>query len=63
MDTWAYEHTVVLDCPRPEKPTDNGCIESLNGRFGDECLDGNGFSSLDEALRRVDAWRADDNAS
>jgi putative transposase len=35
---WAYANTVILDFGRRDKPTDNGAIESFNGRFPDECL-------------------------
>lgn len=29
---WAYRTSVVLDVPRPGKPTDNASVESFNGR-------------------------------
>jgi putative transposase len=38
LDLWAYQRGVVLDFSRPGKPTDNGFIESLNGKFRAECL-------------------------
>ncbi|MGV7004247.1 integrase core domain-containing protein [Desulfovibrio sp. QI0442] len=38
MDTWAFEHGVQIEFTRPGKPTDNGHIESFNGKFRDECL-------------------------
>ena len=38
LDLWAYERGVTLDFSRPGKPTDNGFIESFNGKFRAECL-------------------------
>jgi putative transposase len=55
LDKWAYEHHVELDFSRPGKPTDNGSIESFNGRFRDECLNVNWFLSLEDAHRKVEA--------
>ena len=40
---------VVLDFLRPGKPTDNGFIESFNGKFRAECLNTDWFLSLDDA--------------
>ncbi len=39
IDQWSRESGVKLDYTRPGKPTDNGLIESFNGRFRDEFLD------------------------
>jgi transposase InsO family protein len=33
LDDWAYRRGVKLDYTRPGKPTDNGLIESFNGRL------------------------------
>ncbi|MGK4436917.1 DDE-type integrase/transposase/recombinase, partial [Raoultella ornithinolytica] len=38
LDQWAFEHGVELRLIQPGKPTQNGFIESFNGRFRDECL-------------------------
>lgn len=38
LEAWAHERGVQLDFTRPGKPTDNGHIESFNGRLRDECL-------------------------
>jgi len=32
LDLWAYANDVTLDFSRPGKPTDNGFIESFNGK-------------------------------
>ena len=35
LDDWAFRRGVQLDFIRPGKPTDNGHIESFNGRLPD----------------------------
>ena len=61
LDCWAHEHGVRLDFTRPGKPTDNGHIESFNGRLRQECLDQNLFHSSACARRIVETWRQDYN--
>jgi putative transposase len=61
MDHWAYEHQVELDFSRPGKPTDNAKIESFNGRLRQECLNAHWFLSLEDARRKIEAWRRDYN--
>jgi len=41
------------------KPTQNACIESLNGRFRCEVLNNNRFSMLHEAKVHIAAWHKD----
>ena len=48
---------------RPGKPTDNGSVESFNGRLRDECLNQNIFVSLAEARRLIEQWRQDYNCN
>lgn len=50
-----------LDFIHPGKPTENGYIESFNGRFRDECLNVQQFLSLDDARGKIEAWRLDYN--
>ena len=57
MDRWAYENGIELDFSRPGKPTDNAKVESFNGRFRSECLNAHWFLSLDNARRKIEAWR------
>ena len=57
LDQWAYLNGVRLDFSRPGKPTDNGLIEAFNGRLRAECLNENWFLSLDDAKRKIEAWR------
>jgi putative transposase len=63
LDQWAYLHRVTLDFSRPGKPTDNALVESFNGRLRDECLNTNWFLSLDDARRKIEAWREHYNES
>lgn len=37
-----------MDDSRPDRPTDNPIIESLNGSFRDECLNTHWFFLLDD---------------
>ncbi len=52
---------MALDFTRPGKPTDNGHIESFNGRLRDEFLNVHQFTSLDDVRARLEAWRIDYN--
>ena len=61
LDEWAWKNGVQLDFIRPGKPTENGMIESFNGRLRDECLNCNEFESLRDAQARIEAWRIDYN--
>jgi putative transposase len=40
---------------------DNAFIESFNGKFRAECLNAHWFMSLDDAVRKCEAWRRDYN--
>lgn len=57
LDLWAYRNGVKLVFIDPGKPTQNGHIESFNGRFRAECLDQEWFSSLAQARRIIEEWR------
>jgi putative transposase len=61
VEAWAFYRGVALDFTRPGKPTDNGHIESFNGRLRDECLNVHQFLSLEHAQRVIEAWRRDYN--
>jgi hypothetical protein len=41
--------------------TQNGHIESFNGRLRDECLNVTQFLSLDDAREQIERWRIDYN--
>ena len=61
LDLWAHLNGVTLDFSRPGKPTDNGFIESFNGRLREECLNQGYFTSPEDAREKLEAWRVDYN--
>jgi putative transposase len=61
LDRWAYECGVRIQFIEPGKPIQNAFIESFNGRLRDECLNEQVFVSLDDARRKIEAWRQDYN--
>ena len=62
VDAWAYQRTITMDFIDPGKPTQNAFIESFNGKFRDECLDRHWFTSLDDAVATISAYRREYNA-
>jgi putative transposase len=62
VDAWAYQKNIVMDFIDPGKPTQNAFIESFNGKFRDECLDRHWFTSLDDAVATITAYRRHYNA-
>ena len=46
---------------QPGKPTQNGIVESFNGKFREECLRIHWFQNLYEARRILASWRRDYN--
>ena len=61
LEEWAWRRGVKLDFIRPGKPTENGHIESFNGRLRDECLNVNQFVTMEDARAKIEAWREDYN--
>ncbi len=61
LDEWAYRRGVKLDYTRPGKPTDNGLIESFNGRLRDECLNVYEFITMHDMREKMRAWQHDCN--
>lgn len=57
MFFWQKASGVKLAFIQPGKPTQNAFVESLNGRFRQECLNQHWFRSLEEAREIIDAWR------
>ena len=47
----------------PGKPTQNGSVESFNGRLRDELLNEHAFPTIFHARRATEEWRRDYNAS
>jgi putative transposase len=58
---WANRTGVAWHYIAPGKPQQNGFVESFNGRFRDECLNEEVFSSLAEARFVIEQWRRDYN--
>ena len=61
VDQWAAKRGVHLRFIDPGKPIQNAYIESFNGKFRDECLNGYWFISLAEARTVSEEWRMDFN--
>ncbi|BEN71714.1 Integrase core domain [Serratia marcescens] len=61
LDQWTFEHDVELRLIQPGKPTQNGFIESFNGRFRDECLNEHWFSDIVHSRKIINGWRQDYN--
>ena len=57
LDSWAFRHGIQLEFIRPGTPTDNGHIESFNGKLRDECLNVNLFYTLSDAHDTLEQWR------
>jgi putative transposase len=59
--TW-YQYTgVEWHYIAPDKPQQDGFVESFNGRLRDECLKAHLFPSLVAVRRIIEAWRMDYN--
>ena len=50
---WQEDHRVEWHYIAPGKPTQNGFVESLNGRFRDECLNEHLFRGYPSAEGRL----------
>jgi putative transposase len=65
LEEWGYRRGVKLDFIHPGKPpgkpTENGHIESFNGRLRDECLNVIKFESIEDASEKIEEWRIDYN--
>ena len=61
VDQWAFEQGLQWHTIQPGRPMENGYVESFNGRFRDECLNENWFSSLADARRKIASWKQDYN--
>ena len=58
---WSIERQIELLHIQPGKPTQNGRLESFNGKLRDECLRVSWFQNLFEARRKIADWRRDYN--
>lgn len=58
---WTQQHGIEHILIEPGCPTQNGYIESFNGKFRDECLNEHWFTSLTQARQVISDWRRDYN--
>jgi putative transposase len=58
---WGEEQGIALLHIQPGRPMQNGHVESFNGRFRDECLNHNWFTTLADAKEKVERWRMEYN--
>ena len=54
---WLMQQGIRHHFIQPGKPMQNAYIESFNGRFRDECLNGNYFLDLEDARNKIESWR------
>jgi len=59
---WAIEWKIDLVHIQPGKPTQNGGMESFNGKLRDECLNTSWFWNLFDARRKISAWKLEYNS-
>ena len=57
LDQWAYERGVKLHFIYLGKSTQKCYVESFNGKYRDECLNANWFSSPSDARTKIEARR------
>jgi putative transposase len=58
---WCVERQIELQHIQPGKPTQNGRVESFNGRLREECLNLSWFQNLFDARRKIAVWRKEYN--
>jgi len=59
---WAIERKIDIVHIQPGKPTQNGGMESFNGKLRDECLNTSWFWNLFDARRKISAWKVEYNS-
>ena len=58
---WCVERKIELMHIQPGKPTQNGRLESFNGKLREECLNVSWFENLFDARAKISAWRTEYN--
>ncbi len=58
---WAIAWKIDVVHIQPGKPTQNGGMESFNGKLRDECLNTSLFWNLFDARRQISAWKVEYN--
>jgi putative transposase len=59
---WAIEWKIDIVHIQPGKPTQNGGMESFNGKLRDECLNVSWFWNLFDARKKISTWRSEYNS-
>jgi putative transposase len=59
--SWCEERRIQLIHIQPGKPSQNGHVESFNGRFRDECLNASWFHNLTDARTKITKWKGEYN--
>lgn len=54
---WSKDVRVALGFIQPGKPQQNAFVESLNGKFRNECLNRHWFRTIEEAAEKIKQWR------
>lgn len=62
MSVWAQANNVNIAFIRPGKPMENNFVESFNGRFLNECLNEQWFTSMKDAREKIEIWREEYNS-
>jgi putative transposase len=63
FNAWCESRRIELAYIAPGRPTQNGYIESFNGKLRDECLNLNCLRNLGDARERIGRWREHYNSS
>lgn len=61
LDDCKWRNGVQLKFFRPGNSTEDGMIETFNGRLSDECLNAHVFASITDAQQKISAWKRDYN--
>jgi putative transposase len=61
LERWAHDRQVTHRFITPGKPSQNGYIESFNGKLRDECLNEHEFINLRHARELIETFREDYN--
>ena len=62
FDAWAWGRAIAVHFITPGKPTENGIVESFNGKLRDECMNASWFERIEDAKVGIESWRRDYNA-
>ena len=57
LHAWAYRRQVVLHFIDPGRPVQNAFVERFNGTCRRDCLDAHVFTDIEDARRKIEAWR------